>query len=144
MMTWPGLNGTGRRGQWEVTLEDRMAISAILFFIGQRIICLLFFHPLFLLHQCPLDAILQNSIWQHKRERSQQLTSSSIRSCWKQCTFKNSQINYFNLKFSSLNSHVRPRNISTLAALLLGHTEKSPGSVRTRRLMLRRKHLEDV
>lgn len=87
------------------------------FFIGQRIISLLLFHPLFLLHHCLLDTILQNSFWQHKRKRSQQLTSSSICSCWKRCTFRNSKINYFNLKFSSLNSRARLRNTSTVATL---------------------------
>lgn len=71
--------------------------------------------PLFLLHLCPLDAILQNSFWQNKRKRSQQLTSSSIWSCLKQCTFRNSKINYF--KFPSFDFCVMPKNISTAATL---------------------------
>lgn len=73
--------------------------------------------PLFLLHQCPLDAILPNSFWQNKRKRSQQLTSSPTWSRLKQCTFRNSKINYFNFSFPSLNSCVMTKNISTVAIL---------------------------
>lgn len=100
--------------------------------------------PLFLLHQCPLDAIHPNSFWQNKRKRSQQLTSSSTWSCLKQCTFRNSKINYLNLNFPSLNSCVMTKNISTVAILQCASWLAMLGSMRTWRFELRIKHLKYV
>lgn len=100
--------------------------------------------PLFLLHQCPLDAILPNSFWQNKRKRSQQLTSPSTWSCLKQCTFRSSKINYFNFSFPSLNSRVMTKNISTVAILQDASRLAKLGSMRTWRFVLRVKHLKYV
>lgn len=126
----------GRRGQREANLEGNLNLP---FFYRPENDIPSPLPPLFLLHQCPLDAILKNSFWQNKRKRSQQLTSSSIWSCLKQCTFRNSKINYF--KFPSFNSWVMPKKciysshptMDFLAVL---------DSMKTWRFVLRRKHLK--